>query len=255
MTGYTTREVQLLGKKRILQALTGVVLGANQRSDTYVRGSGGTGGGSVRVSSQVVVRSDIWIRDAAGEEHRLRFNNDIPVREGNIVHQIDILDETGEPLSKGNYFAFYNSSTHEPFYINKYATYKPWSIYLRHMMIILGILLGILGLFFKRSMGISFSAVLFALPSTIVHVLILARKSDREVDAVMPGFLHELDEVANRFANPGQAAPATIAVVEPQAVPALGSKAAFCAECGAAIAANTAFCSGCGNKLANQVSA
>ena len=121
MSDYTQKEIKLFGKKRIFRALTGMVINANQRSDTYVSGSGssssysGYGGGQTSISSSVVVTSDIWIRSLSGKEHRLRFGRDIPVREGNVVHAVEVLDTEGKQISNGDVL-LYNSATEEWFY-------------------------------------------------------------------------------------------------------------------------------------------
>lgn len=121
MSDYTTsKTVDLFGSQRAFRALSGVVINASQRSDTHVSGGGksatynGYGGGNVSISSYVSVTSDIWIRGASGKEYRLRFGRDIPVREGNVIHAVDVVDVHG-PASNG-YVLVYNSTTREWFY-------------------------------------------------------------------------------------------------------------------------------------------
>ena len=71
--------------------LEGIVVGTDQRSDSYTSGSGrtlvidGTGGGSSSVSTEVVVSRDIWIKDRGGQEHHVRISADVPVRAGQEV--------------------------------------------------------------------------------------------------------------------------------------------------------------------------
>lgn len=115
MGDYTKKEVELFGKQRTFCALTGVVINANQRSDTYVSGSGssstygGYGGGNTSIGSTVVVTSDIWIRGASGQEYRLRFNEDIPVREGNVIHAIYVSEANSNEALGDKYVLIYNS--------------------------------------------------------------------------------------------------------------------------------------------------
>ena len=72
-------------------ALSGEVVGTEQRSDSYTTGSSrtvvidGTGGGGGHVSTSVVVSRDIWLRDAAGDEHHVRVQADLPIRTGQRI--------------------------------------------------------------------------------------------------------------------------------------------------------------------------
>ena len=72
-------------------ALSGEVVGTEQRSDSYTTGSSrtvvidGTGGGGGHVSTSVVVSRDIWLRDAAGDEHHVRVQADLPIRTGQQI--------------------------------------------------------------------------------------------------------------------------------------------------------------------------
>jgi hypothetical protein len=142
MSDHTTsKTIELFGNQRSFRALSGVVINASQRSDTYVSGSGsyssvaGYGGGHTTVGSTVVVTSDIWIRGQSGQEYRLRFRRDIPAREGNVVHAIEVMDtdrmesyfdesigklstriaKNDKPISS-DYVLLYNSTTGEWFY-------------------------------------------------------------------------------------------------------------------------------------------
>lgn len=144
MSDYTiSKPVEMFGTERNFRALSGVVINATQRSDTYVSGSGssatinGYGGGSTSIGSTVVVTSDMWIRGVSGQEHRLRFARDIPVREGNVIHVVDVINANVQktqqyfdektkkfvsttstrdvPVSDG-YVLLFNSTTREWFY-------------------------------------------------------------------------------------------------------------------------------------------
>ena len=72
-------------------ALSGEVVGTEQRSDSYTTGSSrtviidGTGGGGGHVSTSVVVSRDIWLRDAVGDEHHVRVQADLPIRTGQQI--------------------------------------------------------------------------------------------------------------------------------------------------------------------------
>lgn len=82
------------GHEYYFSAISGTVVSTESRSDTHVRGSGsvntyqGTGGGSTRISSNVVITRDIWVVDDQGKEMNWRYNSDIPVRQGHRIHSI-----------------------------------------------------------------------------------------------------------------------------------------------------------------------
>jgi len=120
-----------------IHAYGGEVLDTDQRSDTYVHGSGssmiykGSGGGSTNISSSVVVNRDIWLKDIEGKEIHVRLNLDLPIRKGQIVYLFDF--DTGKkrwtPL-------LYNYSTKEKFILKKEATFEfftdfSWGRYFR----------------------------------------------------------------------------------------------------------------------------
>jgi hypothetical protein len=121
VSDYIQREIELYGKKVILRVLTGVVMKIDQRSDSHVSGYGrnssynGYGGGNVQISTDVVVTTNIWIRGLSGQEYRLKYVQDISVREGNIIHDIEIHDLYGNRISNGSVM-LYNSTTDDLFY-------------------------------------------------------------------------------------------------------------------------------------------
>ncbi len=69
-------------------ALVGTVIATERNSDSVVRGGGSTTSvngqvfGSTRVTTDVMVSRDMWLRDAEGVEHHKRLNLDLPVRVG-----------------------------------------------------------------------------------------------------------------------------------------------------------------------------
>ena len=92
------------GRSGEFRFFSGVVVSTDQRSDTFVSGSGrtviyeGSGGGTNQVSTEVVVARDIWLRDSHGEEHHVRVVQDVPVRAG---QQIGLIYFRGtDPRSK-----------------------------------------------------------------------------------------------------------------------------------------------------------
>ena len=87
----TTAPLLAGGATLSFSCLEGTVIKTDQRSDSYTTGSGrvlvleGTGGGNSQVSTEVVISRDIWLNDREGQEHHVRVNKDIPVREGQDV--------------------------------------------------------------------------------------------------------------------------------------------------------------------------
>lgn len=87
----TTTPLLAGGATLSFSCLEGTVIKTDQRSDSYTTGSGrvlvleGTGGGNSQVSTEVVVSRDIWFNDREGQEHHVRVNKDIPVREGQDI--------------------------------------------------------------------------------------------------------------------------------------------------------------------------
>ncbi len=114
MSNRIERALKIADIDYALYAVSGVVLDAKQRSDTYVSGSGssqsisGHGGGSAHITSRVVVTTNFWIRNASGQERNFQFGQNLPVREGNIVHVIYFKDEP---------FYFYNQTADEYFFL------------------------------------------------------------------------------------------------------------------------------------------
>ncbi len=85
-------------------ALSGEVIDTEQRSDSYTTGSSrtvvidGTGGGGGHVSTTVVVSRDIWLRDAAGQEHHVRVQQDLPIRAGQRIAFLSL--RAARPVTK-----------------------------------------------------------------------------------------------------------------------------------------------------------
>lgn len=73
--------------KYVFTAQSGTVISTEQRSDTYVSGSGSRGGHS-HVSSSVEVTRDIWVKTADEKEQNWRYLTDIPVRESQKLYKI-----------------------------------------------------------------------------------------------------------------------------------------------------------------------
>lgn len=73
------------------QAVSGEVVGTDQRSDSYTTGSSrtlvidGSGAGSGHVRTDVIITRDIWIRDPRNYEHHFRIQADVPVRVGQEI--------------------------------------------------------------------------------------------------------------------------------------------------------------------------
>lgn len=286
MSDHTRKEVDLFGKKQIFRALSGTVISTNQRSDTYVSGSGnngsvgGSGGGKMSISSTVVVTSDIWIRGLSGQEYRLRFKEDIPVCEGNIIHAIDIVKNFTERISTFNQeiqdFRFethlkeevvsrvllYNNTTGEWFYIGELdcnvrnAHLTKMSLLLIPVSTIVG---GIIGSRYGRYSYDNYATfggiVGFLLGLLIVGGLYVNIKygitssSDwKKLGGYFrDNFMRDLDAVSQKFtlANTTEI-PVSLGNGSANSE---GHKA-FCTQCGNAIAKNAAFCGGCGEKLA-----
>lgn len=87
-------QLELRGKKVSFGAISGVVVGDKKWSETHVTSSGGGGmvgrwGGYVSaptINSFTNTKSEIWLRDAGGQEHPIHLTNvNIPVREGHHV--------------------------------------------------------------------------------------------------------------------------------------------------------------------------
>lgn len=102
----------------------GVVLSTDQRSDSFVSGSGrtftyeGTGAGSSQVSTKVVVARDIWLRDAQGDEHHVRIEEDVPLRAGQHVALIYFRDTSPKPkLDRNLLVSIYSLSTNQSYSI------------------------------------------------------------------------------------------------------------------------------------------
>ena len=102
----------------------GVVLSTDQRSDSFVSGSGGTfiyegtGAGSSQVSTKVVVARDIWLRDAQGDEHHVRIMEDIPLRAGQHIALIYFRDTSPKPkLDKDVLVSIFSLSTNQSYSI------------------------------------------------------------------------------------------------------------------------------------------
>ena len=226
MSDYTKKEVELFGKKRFFRALSGIVINANQRSDTYVSGSGsssyvgGYGGGKTAINSTVVVKSDIWIKSLSGKEYRLRFNRDIPVRDGNVIHAVDVLDTEGNQISDGEVL-LYNSTTNEWFYTG--------------------------GLNAKVRNIHPVSAILLV----DWHKGTLAA-ANKQLGERFGKFYPELDEVAKKI-TPSAVNIAAVTTENQQAVTLTTNTnetaKAFCTSCGFKIDVTALFCGGCGTKL------
>lgn len=102
----------------------GVVLSTDQRSDSFVSGSGrtftyeGTGGGSSQVSTQVLVARDIWLRDAQGDEHHVRIQEDVPLRAGQHIALVYFRDTSPKPkLDKNLLVSIFSLSTNQSYSI------------------------------------------------------------------------------------------------------------------------------------------
>ncbi|MDR3436038.1 hypothetical protein [Telmatospirillum sp.] len=71
--------------------LSATVLQTDQRSDTHIRGGGGTvvidgtGGGMTKIISHVEIVRDIWLRTNDGNDHHIRINKDVPLRAGHRI--------------------------------------------------------------------------------------------------------------------------------------------------------------------------
>ena len=72
-------------------ALVGTVIATERNSDSVVRGRGSTtitngmGFGKTTITTDVMVKRDVWLRNAEGVEHHKRLNFDLPVRVGQHV--------------------------------------------------------------------------------------------------------------------------------------------------------------------------
>ena len=102
----------------------GIVLSTDQRSDSFVSGSGrtftyeGTGGGASQVSTKVVVARDIWLRDAQGDEHHVRVEEDVPLRAGQHVALIYFRDTSPKPKRDQNLLvSIFSLSTNQSYSI------------------------------------------------------------------------------------------------------------------------------------------
>ena len=86
-----TTPIEACGTTFRVLSLSGEVIGTEQRSDSYTTGSSrtivieGTGGGSGRVDTTVLVSRDVWLRDAGGNEHHIRVQADLPIRTGQRI--------------------------------------------------------------------------------------------------------------------------------------------------------------------------
>jgi len=86
---------------------SGVVIGTDQRSDTIVSGGGGQGGGYVPpTTSRVRIARDIYTRDIKGKERNLRIYKDIPVRAGQVIHEVWLKGSLKDPVL----YSIYNST-------------------------------------------------------------------------------------------------------------------------------------------------
>lgn len=263
----------MFGKKRIFRALSGVVINANQRSDTYVSGSGssssygGYGGGKSWVSSTVVVTSNIWIRTLSGQEHRLNFERDVPVREGNVIHAVDVLDMNGKEISNGEVL-LYNSTTQKWFYTgglnSKIRNVCPacafWKIFLGFgitsifLNAIVGHTTGVLILVWGLLAGIFLAIMYAAWLSGATKGGGALVQANQQLGEYFKLFYSELDEIAKKFVAPVQQNASGMIDQRPEvAAIAKGTAKAFCTSCGTGIAENTAFCGSCGTKLAAAV--
>lgn len=109
MSDYTDiQEIELVGKKYILRALSGVVTESSQRSDTHVYGSGKQGNYSV--NSSVSVTSQFWITTESGKEVNLQFGQDITARDGHVIHALYLIDPITRKDVGEYYVAAVNSS-------------------------------------------------------------------------------------------------------------------------------------------------
>lgn len=267
MSDHAKKEVELFGKKRTFHADTGVVLNANQRSDTYVSGSGnsssvaGYGGGSTSISSVVVVTSDIWIRDASGKELRLRFNRDVPVREGNIVHAVYVAEAGSNDALDNLYVMFYNGTTRECFRprkeVGKTLLKDTAPAYLLTFLITM-VVSAVIGVSTIRGhdIGSSLLGMFFGFLGWCFYAAVSGetkkKKAYDTLDQVFKSFIPDLDKATKEFSVP-DAQP--VAVVNPQpqlAVQQEGGKV-FCTNCGKQPTVESAFCGSCGAKLAQAV--
>ena len=104
------------GSEFQFRIVSGTVLGTDQRSDTRVWGSGSTtvingqGSGHTTIASRVDVARDLWLKDAQGQEHHYRFNQDIPFREGQQVHCIHLSGRDLEKKAIDVVYSVYNAS-------------------------------------------------------------------------------------------------------------------------------------------------
>lgn len=280
MSDYTTsKPIEMFGKERSFRALSGVVINAAQRSDTYVRGSGssssfnGYGGGQTSIGSTVVVTSDIWIRGVSGKEYRLRFTTDIPVRDGNVIHAIDVVNANVEvtegfydgklgkivsttsvrdvPVSDG-YVLLYNSSTEEWFYTGGLNTtvrnVSPWGSFWK-IIGVCSLLGGVAGLINGHVFAGTFLGALgggFISAFWIGHLVVGdALTSDhKKLGRIFEStFSSELDEIAKQLMAPASVVP-TIKNSNQE------STGRFCTQCGKSAEEGIRFCSSCGTQLA-----
>lgn len=286
MSDYTKKEVELFGKKQTFRALSGVVLKQQQRSDTYVSGSGssssvgGSGSGHTTIRTTVVITTDIWIRGLSGQEYRLDFEQDIPAREGNVIHAIDVLDSSDIKVSNG-YVLLYNSTTGEWFHTGGLnATVRNISV-AKNMRRIISVVtlsgcivgfvwaLVIFNTDFRPEFSI-FPKVIFSLGflgfivgfivAAIYHSMVAGNlpKARKELsDNFQESFIAELDQVAKNFTETKSESKTVELpkVIAPESVLSEHQKLlpVFCTQCGTGIAENAAFCGSCGTKLAVAV--
>lgn len=110
---------QLLVRGRSIdfEAVAGEVVGNRKWAETHVTSTGGGGvvggyGGIVTapsIRSRTVTKSEIWLRDTAGQEHPIQFTGlDIPVREG---HQVTAVGATPDGKSRRQVVLICNRTT------------------------------------------------------------------------------------------------------------------------------------------------
>ena len=145
--------IQAGGNAYRLYTFTGKVVGASKNMETKVSGSGGGGysykgtGGTapVHITSTTVVLDQIFMQDAAGNEHALQLENfNVACREGNVMTAAWAIRQNQE---QGPYIVMLNHTTRQAFY-NEPAIKKMFSRHTKKLMYIaggIGALLGVMG--------------------------------------------------------------------------------------------------------------